>query len=123
MSDAILVVDDDTDLQTLLEFTFESEGFEVVTREDGAAALSYLRSEEPTPACMVLDIVMPGLGGMDVLEARAESKELAAIPTIVLTGRDADDVVEEAFELGADDFVAKPFNQNELVARVRRLLG
>lgn len=121
MSDVILVVEDDTDLQSLLEFTLGNEGFEVVTRDDGASALEYLNSEAD-PVCIVLDLLMPGIDGMEVLERRSQSPELASIPTIVLTGRDDDEVVQRAFDRGADDYVTKPFSPNELIARIQRLV-
>lgn len=122
MNGLILVVEDDADLQSLLTFTLENEGFEVETVDDGGEALDYLNSAEREPICIVLDLLMPGIDGMDVLEQRSQSASLSSIPTIVLTGRDAEDVVEQAFDQGADDYVTKPFSPNELVARIERLL-
>lgn len=121
MTDKILVVEDDQDLQPLLEYTFENKGFEVVTFDNGKDALEYL-TDGGRPACIVLDLMMPGIDGLDVLERRAENDKLASIPVIVLTGWDADDAVEKAFERGADDYITKPFSPNELVVRVRRLI-
>lgn len=122
MSELVLVVDDDADLQSLLAFTLENEGFEVVTHDGGAEALEYLESDQERPACIVLDLLMPGMDGMDVLERQSQTESLSAIPTIVLTGRDDDEVVERAFDRGADDYVTKPFSPNELVSRIKRLL-
>lgn len=122
MNELVLVVDDDTDLQSLLAFNLENEGFEVVTKDGGAEALEYLESDQERPACIVLDLLMPGMDGMDVLERQSQSESLSTIPTIVLTGRDDDEVVEQAFDRGADDYVTKPFSPNELVSRIKRLL-
>jgi DNA-binding response OmpR family regulator len=121
MTDEILIVEDDPDLRPLLEYTFENEEFEVTAYPDGSGALEYL-TDGGQPSCIVLDLMMPGVDGLDVLEERAEDEELAAIPVIMLTGRDADESVEKAFDRGADDYVTKPFSPNELVMRVRRLL-
>jgi len=121
MSDEILVVEDDQDLLPLLEYTFENKGFEVTAFDNGGDALEYLEGGG-RPACVVLDLMMPGIDGLDILERRGEHEELAAIPVIVLTGWDADEAVEKAFDRGADDYITKPFSPNELVVRVQRLL-
>lgn len=121
MTDKILIVEDDRDLQPLLEYTFENEGFDVTGHDNGADALTYLE-EGGRPACIVLDLMMPGVDGLDVLEGLAGTEELSEIPVVVLTGWDADEPVEKAFDRGADDYVTKPFSPNELVMRVRRLL-
>lgn len=120
MAGALMIVEDDEDLQPLLEFTFEKEGYEVSVFGDGASALTALE-EGASPDCIVLDLMMPGVDGLDFLESRTGT-EYEDIPVIVLTAWDADDAVEQAFEHGADDYVAKPFSPNELVLRVRRLL-
>ena len=121
MTDEILIVEDDPDLRALLEYTFESEGFEIESREGGAGALSYVE-EGGRPSCVLLDLRMPGVSGFDVLAERADDEAFAAIPVIVLTGIDSDGTVERAFDRGADDYVLKPFSPNELVTKVRQVL-
>ena len=119
MTREVMVVEDDADLQPLLAFTFENKGYEVSVFSGGEDALEYLNAGN-RPDCIVLDLMMPGIDGLDVLEARAET-EFADIPVIVLTAWDAEDTVERAFDRGADDYITKPFSPNELVVRVRRL--
>ena len=121
MTDEILVVEDDHDLRPLLRYTFEAEGFEVRSFEDGAGALQYL-DEGGQPACILLDLVMPGVSGLEVLEERAGDAELTSIPVIMLTGRDGDDAIETALDRGANDYVTKPFSPDELVTRVQGFL-
>lgn len=121
MTDEILVVEDDRDLRPLLVHTFETEGFDVTAFEDGAEALEFLDAGN-RPACILLDLVMPEVDGLDVLEVYAEDDELAAIPVIMMTGWDGDDAVETALNCGADDYITKPFSPTELVANVRTLI-
>ena len=120
MTDEILIVEDDPDLRALLEHTFESEGFEIESRDGGAGALSYIENEG-RPSCVLLDLRMPGVSGLEVLERRADSEVFSAIPVVVLTGMDGD-AVDRAFEYGADDYVLKPFSPDELVTKIRELL-
>lgn len=121
MTDEILIVEDDPDLRALLEHTFESEGFEIESHDDGAGALSYIESGG-RPSCVLLDLRMPGVSGLEVLEERADSEAFSSIPVVVLTGIDGDDAVERAFDHGADDYILKPFSPEELVTKVRQLL-
>jgi two-component system response regulator MprA len=118
MAVTLLVVDDDRRLRRALRRVLVSQGFEVETAEDGETALSRLR-ERPFDL-VVLDVMMPGLDGVEVCEKlRAEGD---ALPVLMLTARDAvrDRVV--GLEAGADDYLVKPFANEELVARVRALL-
>jgi DNA-binding response OmpR family regulator len=122
MADEILVVEDDTDVQPLLTYTFEKEGYEVTAYDDGEPALSYLE-EGARPVCIILDLMMPGIDGLEVLERRKDIEGVEDIPVIVLTGWDADEAVEQAFDRGAEDYITKPFSPNELLMRVQRLLA
>ncbi len=113
----ILVVDDEPTLVAALRYNLEREGYRVVDCGDGEAALALARSERPD--LVVLDIMLPGLDGLEVCRRlRRES----SVPILMLTakGEEADRVV--GLELGADDYVTKPFSMRELVARVRALL-
>lgn len=121
MTAEILIIEDDKDVQKLLEFTFESEGYEVELCDTGADALTYL-DNGATPSVVVLDLMLPGIDGMDVLKHRRESDRLTEIPVIVLTSVDRDEIIEDAFHLGADDFIGKPFSPDELQVRARRFL-
>jgi two-component system, OmpR family, alkaline phosphatase synthesis response regulator PhoP len=113
----VLVVDDERSIVTLVKLYLENEGFQVVTAFDGVEALRVIRAARP--ALVVLDLMLPGMDGFDVCRAvRRESD----VPIIMLTARsdDVDKIV--GLELGADDYLAKPFNPRELVARVKAIL-
>jgi two-component system response regulator MprA len=115
---AILVVDDDAGLRRALRRVLVSHGFQVEVAGDGAEALSLLRAR-PFDA-VVLDVMMPGSDGIEVCEQlRAEGDEL---PVLMLTARDAVRDRVAGLEAGADDYLVKPFANEELVARVRALL-
>lgn len=118
MSDkTILVVDDEQNIVELVRLYLHNEGFRVVTAYDGPEALRLYRSAQP--ALIILDLMLPGLDGWEVCrQVRRESD----LPIIMLTARsdDVDKIV--GLELGADDYLAKPFNPRELVARVKAVL-
>ena len=117
MQSTILLADDDVELSDLLKEYFESEGFQVRVAHDGAAALEQAR--QPGLDLMVLDIMMPEMSGMDVLkELRRESR----LPVIMLTARGDDMDRILGLELGADDYVPKPCNPRELLARIRAVM-
>ena len=117
MTSRILVVDDDTALAEMIGIVLRTEGFDVVFCEDGAAALDIFRSAKPE--LVLLDLMLPGLDGIEVCsQIRAES----GTPIIMLTAKsDTADVVK-GLESGADDYMVKPFNPKELVARIRTRL-
>jgi DNA-binding response OmpR family regulator len=113
----VLVVDDDDVIRSLVRDGLEREGFEVCLAGDGESALRVLA--EDTPDLVILDVNLPGVGGFDVLTSIRESSR---IPVILLTGRvdELDRVL--GLELGADDYVSKPFSPRELASRVRAIL-
>ncbi|WP_157744246.1 response regulator [Halopenitus persicus] len=123
MSDirTVLIVEDDDDLQQLLQFTFESNGFDVVVRNDGAEALEYLETADSLPDVIILDLLMPDVGGLDFLRRRSDFDRLAPIPTVMLSGVDDEERLAEAYELGVDDYVTKPFSPSELITRVTHM--
>ncbi len=113
----ILVVDDDHKILRLLRIELTAQGFQVVMAERGEDALQLV--ERQRPDLVVLDIIMPGMDGLEVLKRVRES---SGVPVILLTakGTDADKIL--GLELGADDYMPKPFNPEELTARVRAVL-
>lgn len=117
MSKKILVVDDAPQLRKLVKSYLEQEGYAVVTASDGQEALYVARHEKPD--LIILDLMMPEMGGYEFM--RAFSKE-ADKPIIVLTARVEENDKVLGLELGADDFVTKPFSPRELAARVRAVL-
>jgi two-component system, OmpR family, alkaline phosphatase synthesis response regulator PhoP len=116
----ILVVDDEPGIVTIARDYLDRAGFRVISAGDGVSALRLARSERPS--LLVLDLMLPGMDGLDVARALREDPATRALPIIMLTAR-----VEEAdrligLELGADDYITKPFSPRELVARVRAVL-
>jgi two-component system, OmpR family, alkaline phosphatase synthesis response regulator PhoP len=117
-SQTILLVDDEPSILQLSRMYLEREGFEIQTLEDGAQAFQAL--ERIKPALMVLDVMLPGMDGFEVCRRlRAADNQ---VPIIMLTARDEDIDKILGLELGADDYLTKPFNPRELVARVKSIL-
>jgi two-component system alkaline phosphatase synthesis response regulator PhoP len=116
----LLVVDDEKDMLELVRYGFEQDGFQVVTAASGERALELARKE--APSAVILDVMMPGLDGLEVLRHLRGDARTQSIPIILLTakGGEADRVV--GLELGADDYVVKPFSPRELLARVKAVL-
>lgn len=113
MSYKILIADDEPEIRSLLRLYLENEAYEVMEAEDGQQALSLLRRQKPD--LCILDIMMPKMDGYHVLqEIRKESN----IPVMILSAKDADSEKILGLNLGADDYLAKPFNPLEAVARV-----
>ncbi|MED1795404.1 response regulator YycF [Brevibacillus nitrificans] len=110
----LLVVDDEKPIADILKFTFEKEGYQVVCAYDGEEALVVVQNERPD--LILLDVMLPGKDGMDVCRAVRQSHD---VPIIMLTAKDSELDKVLGLELGADDYVTKPFSTRELVARVK----
>jgi DNA-binding response OmpR family regulator len=117
----VLVVDDDPVILKLLEVNFEMEGFQVVRAADGAEGLERARAVHPD--IVVLDVMMPRMTGYEVAKALREDDETAHIPIIFVTARAQSSDVERGMELGVDDYITKPFDPLDLIARVNTLLA
>jgi two-component system alkaline phosphatase synthesis response regulator PhoP len=120
MLQRILVVDDDREIVRLTRAYLEQSGYQVLVAYDGETALHVLRRESPD--LVILDLMLPDRNGLDVTRTVRRDASLAAMPIIMLTARvdDQDKIV--GLELGADDYVTKPFNPSELMARIRAVL-
>jgi DNA-binding response OmpR family regulator len=117
----VLIVDDDQRVRTVVAWQLEADGFAVTEAGDGAAALAQI--EDNRPDLVVLDLSLPGVGGLDVLRRVREAEGTAApLPVIVLSGRSGETDRIIGLDLGADDYLVKPFSPGELAARVRSLL-
>ena len=116
----ILVADDDPVILGLLEVNFEMEGFDVVTAEDGAVALEIARTTRPD--VIVLDVMMPKMSGHEVAAALRDDPALADIPVIFVSAKAQGADVARGMELGAVDYVTKPFDPIDLVDRVTAVL-
>lgn len=117
----ILAVDDDPDILALVSYKLTKAGFEVVTASDGQAALDQLATSQPE--LLLLDVLMPGLSGFEVLRQLRSAERGTRLPVILLTGSAQEADIERGFELGADDYIVKPFNPRELLSRVNAVLA
>jgi len=115
MAKRVLVVDDEQNIVDILRFNLEREGYEVITAEDGVQGLNLARSSDPD--LILLDVMMPEMDGFQV--CRELRKEDKLTPIIMLTAREEEADRVMGLELGADDYVSKPFSVRELMARVR----
>lgn len=117
---SVLVVDDEPGIVTIVRDYLDRAGFKVLTAGDGAAALRLARLERPS--LMVLDLMLPTVDGLDVIRSIRNDPALRRLPVIMLTARVEETDKLVGLELGADDYVTKPFSPRELVARVRAVL-
>ncbi|WP_421997331.1 response regulator transcription factor [Reyranella sp.] len=117
----ILLVEDEPNIVESLSFILRRAGFEVATATDGAAALDRARRE--SFSAVILDIMLPGMNGFDVLRAIKSDQALAALPIIVLTAKGQADDRRTAEALGASAFITKPFSNAEVVEQACRLTG
>jgi DNA-binding response OmpR family regulator len=116
----ILVVDDEPEAVELVEFNLEQAGFSVVTAADGTEALGKARAN--SPSLIVLDLMLPEITGLEVCKILRRDPITATIPIIMLTAKAAEIDRVLGLELGADDYITKPFSPRELVLRVKKLL-
>ena len=121
MPPTVLVADDEQDILNLVRFRLERDGYDVVCASDGAEAIALARSAQP--ALCVLDVMMPKLTGLEVLQQLRADPATASIRVILLTARGQDGDVDQGFEAGADDYVTKPFSPQELRRRVQAQLA
>jgi DNA-binding response OmpR family regulator/HPt (histidine-containing phosphotransfer) domain-containing protein len=117
----ILVADDDAAVRGLLQHKFRMMGFRLIYAENGEEAIRLMREAHPRLA--IIDRMMPGLDGLAVLQKIREQEDLRATPVILLTAKRQNRDVVEGFQLGATDYIVKPFMPDEVVARAMRLLG
>ncbi len=120
MKPKVLVVDDEPDALELVAFNLKSAGMEVTTAADGAEALKKARSVIPN--VIVLDLMLPEVEGTEVCKILRRDPKTASIPIVMLTAKAAETDRVVGLELGADDYVTKPFSPRELILRVKRLL-
>lgn len=120
MKPTILVIDDEPDAVELIEFNLKNAGFQVKTAADGAEALAKARSI--LPSLIVLDVMLPEMDGFEICKLLRRDANTAAIPIIMLTAKAAEIDRVLGLELGADDYLTKPFSPRELVLRIKKLL-
>ena len=120
MAYTILVAEDQQHVRSLIEYKLRNSGFVVVCVEDGEAALQ--KAGEIVPELVLLDVMMPLMTGFEVLGALKKNQKTKDIPILMLTAQSKEDEVLKGLELGADDYITKPFSPNELAARVKTVL-
>ena len=120
MQEKILIIEDEPDIVKMLEYNLKKEGFRVVSAPDGQEGLRQARKQ--CPDIILLDLMLPEIDGLEVCRALRQERDTAGIPVIMLTakGRESDKVV--GLELGADDYITKPFSVGELIARIKAVL-
>lgn len=119
-NERILVVDDEEDILELLRFNLTREGYDVSVAASGEQAIDITRKE--LPHLIVLDLMLPGMDGLEVTKALKKDSETRGIPIVMLTAKGEEADIVTGLELGADDYVTKPFSPRILVARVRAVL-
>ncbi len=115
----ILIVDDDTGLTQLLQLVFESRGFWVTTAYDGEQALKALEKE--LPEAIVLDLMMPGVGGLEVCKLVRKDPRTAHIPIIILSAMPNESAHQDAMDAGATEYLIKPIRPSDLIKRIREV--
>jgi len=116
----ILIADDEEHLGFMIKFKLEKSGYTVDWQVNGRDALQAVKNTPP--ALVILDVMMPGMTGFEVLEAIKTDAALKSIPVIMLTARGQEDDTVRGINLGAADYITKPFRPAELLARVKRLI-
>lgn len=120
MKEKILIVEDEKDIVRMLEYNLKKEGFRIMSAQDGEDALEYAVREHPD--LIILDLMLPGMDGLEACRELKKETKTALIPIIMLTAKaqESDKIV--GLELGADDYVTKPFSPRELIARIKAVL-
>ncbi|MCX7919685.1 MAG: response regulator transcription factor [bacterium] len=116
----ILVVDDEKDIVELIRYNLEKEGYRVISANDGTGALKL--AEKEVPNLIVLDLMLPELDGLEVCKLLKRNVQTASIPILMVTAKSTETDKVVGLELGADDYVTKPFSPRELVARIKAIL-
>ena len=120
MKEKILIVDDEKDIVRMLNYNLKKEGYRTVEAYDGEVALDLAAREHPD--LIILDLMLPGVDGLEVCKLLKKESKTSAIPIIMLTAKTQETDKVVGLELGADDYVSKPFSPKELIARVKAVL-
>lgn len=118
----VLVVEDDEHIAQVLRFMLERQAYRVVHLADGRAASEHFRNASERPDLVLLDVMLPYVDGFELVQLARERSDWAGLPILMLTAKNTERDTVRALDAGANDFVIKPFQPNELLARVRRFL-
>lgn len=119
-NETILIVDDEESILTLIKYNLENEGYKVIAVTSGEEALT--KAFEFNPNIIVLDLMLPGLNGIEVCKILTKDKRTSLIPVLMLTARSEDEDIISGLEAGADDYITKPFSPKILIARIKTVL-
>ena len=122
MEQTILIIEDDADIAESLEYNFKREGFRTMVAESGEKGLRLAQDEKHPPTLVLLDLMLPGMNGMELCNKLRREPLTEKIPVVILTAKAAESDKVAGLEIGADDYVVKPFSFKELIARVRAVL-
>jgi two-component system alkaline phosphatase synthesis response regulator PhoP len=117
----VLVVDDEVYILHILDFSLNAEGYEVITAEDGEQGLAKAKSEQPD--LVVLDVMMPKIDGYEACRKLKQDPKMKDVPVILLTAKGRDIDRKLGLEVGADDYITKPFSPNKLIEKIGSFLG
>ncbi|MFN0149907.1 MAG: response regulator transcription factor [bacterium] len=117
----VLVVDDEIYILHILDFSLNAEGYEVITAEDGEAAIEKAQKEQPD--LVVLDVMMPKIDGYEACRKMKQDPKMKDVPVILLTAKGRDIDRKLGLEVGADDYITKPFSPNKLIEKIGSFLG
>jgi DNA-binding response OmpR family regulator len=122
MSQNILIIEDDADIAESLHYNFKREGFRATIAESGEKGLRLALDEKTTPSLIILDLMLPGMSGMELCRRLRREPVTAETPVIMLTAKAAEGDKIAGLDTGADDYIVKPFSVKEVIARVRAVL-
>ncbi|MBN2830759.1 MAG: response regulator [Candidatus Omnitrophica bacterium] len=120
MKETVLIVEDEKDIAKMIDYNLKKEGYKTIIASDGEDAIDAAISK--IPDLILLDLMLPGLGGLEVCKELKAERKTASIPVIMLTAKSQESDKIVGLELGADDYVTKPFSPRELVARIKAVL-
>ena len=121
-SPLVVVVEDDDHIAQVLRFMLERQGYRVIHLADGRAASEHVAASGEAPSLIMLDVMLPYLDGFEIVALVRARPDWIAVPILMLTAKNTERDTVRALDAGANDFVSKPFQPNELLARVRRLI-
>ena len=122
MQQTILIIEDDADIAESLEYNLRREGFRTIIAESGEKGLRLALDDNGPPSLIVLDLMLPGMNGMELCQKLRKASATENIPVVMLTAKAAESDKIAGLEMGADDYVVKPFSVKELMARIRAVL-
>jgi two-component system, OmpR family, alkaline phosphatase synthesis response regulator PhoP len=118
--ETILIVEDEKDIVKMLDYNLKKEGFKTLSSRNGEDALDFAAKEHPD--LIILDLMLPGMDGLEVCKALKNNSKTALVPVIMLTAKSQESDKIVGLELGADDYITKPFSPRELIARIKAIL-